>query len=222
MSNLSNAFLMVRIGFGENEVVSEVQKFIIIADNLSLDFLNTQIVDDEKPKDLLNDFEDFVEWAEAVKLLQPVQVERFIRDWNKQPETKRFFTELKEFRRTLREMVESIAKIKAVKPSTIKLINSVLNQGYRYYELVKTESGFEKRFRTNFDKPQQLLIPIAESAADLISYGNPKHLRKCESSTCILYFYDTTKNHRRRWCSMNACGNRAKAAAFYKRKRKKK
>jgi predicted RNA-binding Zn ribbon-like protein len=200
--------------------VSEVQKFIIVADNLSLDFLNTQIVDDGKPKDLLNDFEDFVEWAEAVKLLEPVQVERFIRDWNKQSETKKFFAELKEFRRTLREMVEAIAKIKAVKPSTIKMINSVLNQGYGYHELVKTESGFEKRFRSNFDKPQQLLIPIAESAADLISYGNPKNLRKCEG--CILYFYDTTKNHRRRWCSMNACGNRAKAAAFYKRAHKKK
>lgn len=202
--------------------MSEVQKFNIIADNLSLDFLNTQIVDDGKPKDLLNNFEDFVEWAEAVKLLEPVQAEKLIHDWDGQSETKKFFTELKEFRRTLREMVEAIAKIKAVKPSTIKMINSVLNQGYGYHELVKNESGFEKRFRTNFDKPQQILIPIAESAADLISYGNPKNLRKCESSTCILYFYDTTKNHRRRWCSMNACGNRAKAAAFYKRTRKKK
>ncbi|MCI0446007.1 CGNR zinc finger domain-containing protein [bacterium] len=200
--------------------MSEVQKFIIIADNLSLDFLNTQIVDDGKSKDLLNNFEDFVEWAEAVKLLEPVQAEKLIHDWDGQSETKKFFIELKEFRRVLREMVEAITKIKAVKPSTIKMINSVLNQGYGYHELVKTESGFEKRFRTNFDKPQQLLIPIAESAADLISYGNPKNLRKCESSTCILYFYDTTKNHRRRWCSMNACGNRAKAAAFYKRTHK--
>jgi predicted RNA-binding Zn ribbon-like protein len=202
--------------------VREVQKFIIIADNLSLDFLNTQIVDDGRPKDLLNDFEDFVEWSEAVKLLQPVQAEKLIHDWGRPSETKRFFNELKEFRRALREMVEAITKIKAVKPSTIKMINSVLNQGYGYHELVKTESGFEKRFRTNFDKPQQLLTPIAESAADLISYGNSKNLRKCESSTCVLYFYDTTKNHRRRWCSINACGNRAKAAAFYKRTRKKK
>jgi predicted RNA-binding Zn ribbon-like protein len=34
-----------------------------------------------------------------------------------------------------------------------------------------------------------------------------------------LYFYDTTKNHTRRWCSMTGCGNRAKAAAFYERKK---
>lgn len=202
--------------------MSGVQRFIVIADNLSLDFLNTQIIDDGEPKDLLNDFEDFVEWVEAVKLLEPGQAERLIRDWARQSETKKFFGEVKEFRRSLREMIEAITKIKAVKPATIKMINGVLSHEYGYHELVKTESGFAKRFRANFEHPQQLLIPIAESAADLISYGNPKNIRKCESPTCILYFYDTTKNHGRRWCSMNACGNRAKAAAFYKRSRKKK
>jgi predicted RNA-binding Zn ribbon-like protein len=202
--------------------VNENQKFIIIADNLSVDFLNTQIVDEGKPKDLLTNFEDFIEWAEAVKLLGSTQAEKLIRDWGVQSETKKFFAEVKEFRRTLREMVEAIVKTKAVKPSTIKMINRILNQGYGYHELVKTESGFEKRFRSSFDEPQLLLIPIAEAAADLIAYGNPKNLRKCEGSGCVLYFYDTTKNHRRRWCSMNACGNRAKAAAFYKRTRKKK
>jgi predicted RNA-binding Zn ribbon-like protein len=202
--------------------MSESQKFTIIADNLSLDFLNTQTVDDGTPKDLLNNFQDLMQWAEAVKLIDPLQSEKLIHDWARQSEIKKVFAEVKEFRRALREMVEAITKMKAVKPSTIKMINSVLNQGYGYHELVKTESGFEKRFRTNFEKPQQLLIPIAESAADLLSYGNAKNIRKCEGPTCILYFYDTTKNHARRWCSMNACGNRAKAAAFYKRTRKKK
>ena len=204
------------------QLVSGNQQFIIIADNLSLDFLNTQIVEDGKPKDLLNNFEDFADWAEAVKLLEPIQTEEFIRDADGLSETRKFFTDLKEFRRILREMVEAIIKSKTIKPSTVKMINGILSQGYGYHELVKTESGFEKRFRTNFAKPQQLLIPIAESAADLISYGNSKNLKKCEGQTCILYFYDITKNHGRRWCSMNACGNRAKAAAFYKRSRKRK
>lgn len=72
-------------------VVSENQKFIIIADNLSLDFLNTQIVDDGKPIDLLNNFEDLVEWAEAVKLLAPIQAEKLIRNSDGQSETKKKF-----------------------------------------------------------------------------------------------------------------------------------
>jgi predicted RNA-binding Zn ribbon-like protein len=64
-----------------------------------------------------------------------------------------------------------------------------------------------------------LLVPIAEAAADLLCAGNFEYLRKCENPACVLLFYDTTKNHRRRWCSMAACGNRAKVAQFYQRQR---
>jgi len=38
----------------------------------------------------------------------------------------------------------------------------------------------------------------------------------------VLYFYDTTKNHRRQWCSTAACGNRHKVADFRKRQVKSK
>jgi predicted RNA-binding Zn ribbon-like protein len=33
----------------------------------------------------------------------------------------------------------------------------------------------------------------------------------------VLYFYDTTKNHRRQWCSAASCGNRHKVSQFRKR-----
>jgi predicted RNA-binding Zn ribbon-like protein len=35
----------------------------------------------------------------------------------------------------------------------------------------------------------------------------------------VLFFYDTTKNHARHWCSMTICGNRSKVAAHYRRLR---
>jgi predicted RNA-binding Zn ribbon-like protein len=37
-------------------------------------------------------------------------------------------------------------------------------------------------------------------------------VRKCEGTTCTLWFLDVSKAHARRWCSMAVCGNRAKAA----------
>ena len=40
-----------------------------------------------------------------------------------------------------------------------------------------------------------------------------------EGENCVRYFYDTTKNRRRRWCSMDGCGSRAKAAAYYRRRK---
>ena len=44
-------------------------------------------------------------------------------------------------------------------------------------------------------------------------------VRTCEGTGCILFFYDTTKSHTRRWCSMAGCGNRMKATLFYQRGR---
>jgi len=45
-------------------------------------------------------------------------------------------------------------------------------------------------------------------------------VKACQNPQCVLLFYDTTKNHARRWCSMAACGNRAKVAAHYQRARR--
>ena len=63
-----------------------------------------------------------------------------------------------------------------------------------------------------------LLVPIAEDASDLLCDGDLSLVKKCKNTTCILYFYDTTKSHTRSWCRMALCGNRAKAAAHYQRK----
>jgi predicted RNA-binding Zn ribbon-like protein len=35
---------------------------------------------------------------------------------------------------------------------------------------------------------------------------------------CGWLFLDTSKNHSRRWCSMDACGNQAKARRHYRRR----
>jgi len=60
----------------------------------------------------------------------------------------------------------------------------------------------------------------AESAGWLLEHGDRTLLRRCGNPRCILYFYDTTRMTRRRWCSMARCGSRAKAAAYYLRNRR--
>jgi len=65
---------------------------------------------------------------------------------------------------------------------------------------------------------EQFLAPIAEAAATLLVEGDFGLIRTCEHPECVLWFYDRTKGHRRRWCSMALCGNRHKVAEFRKRK----
>jgi predicted RNA-binding Zn ribbon-like protein len=42
-----------------------------------------------------------------------------------------------------------------------------------------------------------------------------QRIRECSHERCILTFFDTSQNGRRRWCDMSSCGNRAKAARHY-------
>jgi predicted RNA-binding Zn ribbon-like protein len=193
---------------------------MFVGDNLAIDFINTQIVEDGKPKDLLNNFEDFVLWQNAAGLISQSEVERLSKNWARH-ETQKVLRVILDFRKILRETVESLANGKPIKSSALKKLNEILRQKFGYYQVVKTKNKFEKKFETHVQQPRQLLVPIAESGADLLSFADSKNIKKCENSSCILYFYDTTKNHRRRWCSMTACGNRAKAAAFYQRQRQK-
>jgi len=62
-----------------------------------------------------------------------------------------------------------------------------------------------------------LLAAVARSGAEIISEGTRARLRVCANPGCGLFFYDTSRTRRRRWCSMAVCGNRSKVAAFARR-----
>jgi predicted RNA-binding Zn ribbon-like protein len=61
------------------------------------------------------------------------------------------------------------------------------------------------------------LAAIARSAAELIVEGPNAPVRLCANPACRLFFYDDSRTHRRRWCSMAVCGNRHKVASFLRR-----
>jgi predicted RNA-binding Zn ribbon-like protein len=49
--------------------------------------------------------------------------------------------------------------------------------------------------------------------------GTFEHLKTCASEDCRAVFYDRSKNHSGRWCSMEVCGNRAKVRAWRERQK---
>jgi predicted RNA-binding Zn ribbon-like protein len=58
----------------------------------------------------------------------------------------------------------------------------------------------------------------AQNLLELLRAG-PDRIRRCANHACILHFYDASRGGRRQWCSMAACGNRAKARRHYERTR---
>ena len=60
----------------------------------------------------------------------------------------------------------------------------------------------------------QLLGTIAQQAVELFGGPNFTRIRQCEGDGCALLFVDLSRSGARRWCSMETCGNRAKAKTF--------
>jgi len=60
----------------------------------------------------------------------------------------------------------------------------------------------------------------AAAAAMLLLFPPANDIRRCEADRCGGFFIDESRSKPRRWCSMEGCGNRAKAARFRQAHRK--
>ena len=64
-----------------------------------------------------------------------------------------------------------------------------------------------------------LLAVVARDAVELLGTSVADRLRQCARTDCTLLFLDESRSGRRRWCAMDACGNRAKTKHYRERKR---
>jgi len=65
----------------------------------------------------------------------------------------------------------------------------------------------------------EVLAQIAYLGVRLLGELRQGQIRKCAGENCNIFFYDTTGNGHRRWCSMALCGNRTKVGTYNRRKR---
>ena len=74
------------------------------------------------------------------------------------------------------------------------------------------------RFIPDGVSPCCMLVPVALDALSLAREALGR-VRECAAERCDLLYLDTSRNRSRRWCSMERCGARAKATAYYRRHR---
>ncbi|CAH0447139.1 hypothetical protein LMG10661_03203 [Ralstonia syzygii subsp. syzygii] len=120
--------------------------------------------------------------------------------------------------RHLREVIRTLVRSrKAGKRANPDALNVFLRQSPSHPVLVWQGDAPRVERRRPADSVEQCLAPLAESAAQLLADGDFHRIRVCEHPDCTLWFYDRTRSHQRRWCSMAACGNRHKVAAYRRR-----
>ncbi len=81
-----------------------------------------------------------------------------------------------------------------------------------------TAPRFDWAFEASPD-PISTLWPIVRSAAELLVSSDLARVTQCDGARCTWLFLDQSRTRTRRWCSMESCGNRAKAKRHYQRRR---
>jgi len=195
--------------------------FELSAGVLCLDFVNT--LDDRpsgEPKELLEQYEDLARFGEDTGILEPAEADRLLALSQAAPgQTQRALRAAIRLREALYAVFWAVMNKKPVPSAAIITLNQFVQLAAQHSHLVETRGHFEWRFDPAPDDLESPLWPIARSAAELLASDRLAFVRACSSKTCQWLFLDTSKNHRRRWCDMKVCGNRAKFQRFYNRQK---
>jgi len=192
--------------------------FLFVGNQPALDFVNTRPLQDGQYTELLPDFKALLRWFQAAGLLDRKTASEFAETWGGSAKARRAVEKMREWRERLRSQIVSWESGKGAHRRTLEELNRLM-QAHPMLTRLRNDFG---RLRTEpwFDPkdPEDLIAPLAHSAAALFSGADHSRARMC--GNCVLHFYDTSKKGTRHWCSMRLCGNRQKAAAYAERRRK--
>ncbi|WP_404339664.1 CGNR zinc finger domain-containing protein [Pseudoalteromonas mariniglutinosa] len=180
----------------------------IVGDHLAMDLLNTQARNGEKVVEYWNSDADVLRWLQQNNIY-PAEEQSTLADG-----------ELLLQAKALRSLAHQlITGFKQEKLQNISELNTYLHSYVSAPYLAPDNDGKLVITRiSRGDTAASMLGQVAEAVAQLLVEGDATLVKQCEHPDCILWFYDRTKAHKRRWCSMATCGNRYKAAQFRKRK----
>ncbi|MCM3409952.1 CGNR zinc finger domain-containing protein [Metabacillus litoralis] len=83
--------------------------------------------------------------------------------------------------------------------------------------VTNSENGELKFELEALDIKNESLVKILYSFIETTQNFGFEKIKQCSHDQCILFFLDTSKSGRRKWCSMETCGNKAKAHAHYRK-----
>ena len=196
-------------------------RFELVAGNLCLDFLNT--LDDRftnEPKELLASYVDLARFAEDTDILDTQRVDRLMeRSMVNVEAAKKALAEAIDMREAMFAVVWAIVNKKPAPKAALIKLNQYVQAAAQHSHLAEVNGRFEWHFDDTLYDFEAPLWPIARAAAELLASDQLRYVRPCASRTCLWLFLDESKNHRRRWCDMTKCGNRAKAQRFYQRQK---
>ena len=194
-----------------------------IGESTALDFLNSVATPKSTEFDWLETGSDLLDWFALAGLASEEEL-RPLR--GSKDSLAKALQDVRAFRDEFREFIsEACGSPHAISGHPIiAQINRILRDGKLQMQIENAtgqppeeQSSYNLVPRYRIDTPHDLLPRIVSACAQLICEADFRYVKNCEGPSCTMYFQDVSKNHKRRWCMMEVCGNRAKAAAYRKR-----
>lgn len=193
-------------------------EFVFLGEHPALDFANTYYAPHGELEDQLRSWPDLLKWLREANLGEGAVLEV------SKAEADAALEAVVALRQAWTKQITGMLAGKPVSKEFLRTLNAALEKdlfseavaadGETPFVLVRSDSKLRGR--------ERVLAILSRQIAGFLTGCNHDYLRQCSGHGCVLFFYDTTKNHRRQWCSAAACGNRHKVAAFRERQAKKK
>lgn len=171
------------------------------------------------PVELLKDYADLVRWARSVGAVGPVEA-RALRKWGEEHPraAAKVLAEAIHLREAIAAIATSLIKGRAPQAAPIARVEGACRVAQANRVLLPAATGARWAWREDLD-PQRPLWAAALDAERILTGEDAAHVRQCGDAECGWFFVDTSHAQKRRWCSMEACGNRNKARRFYSRQK---
>jgi predicted RNA-binding Zn ribbon-like protein len=191
----------------------------LIGGALALEFSNTvSWRGTEREHDWLDRFSNYLLWGRYTGILNDVDFASLERRSEARPaEAESALQSAGELRESIYRLFSSSQAGHGLQPGDLRGLNVYLGEALHHLELGVTVSSVHWRWNDMHSNLRSVLWPVAWSAAELLQSSDLSLVRACES--CGWLFLDRTRNHSRRWCTMEDCGNREKVRRYRTRRR---
>jgi predicted RNA-binding Zn ribbon-like protein len=190
--------------------------FVFLGEHPALDFANTLYAPHGELEDQLRSWADLVKWLQQANLSDGTALEAT------RAEADMALEAVVMLRTMWTKQIAGMLEGKPVGREFLRILNASLEKDLFSEAVVADGEGafLLQRSESTLRGGEWVLAILSRQIAGFLTGCNHDYLRQCAGAGCVLYFYDTTKNHRRQWCSAAACGNRHKVAAFRERQAK--
>jgi predicted RNA-binding Zn ribbon-like protein len=185
-----------------------------------LDFINTVTGRDRIPRDWLDGYERFLEWAGHLGLVPDEVLRALARAAQANPAAaSAALRRAKELREALFLIITAMISGKAPPKGAVDSLSQYWQAGAAAHELRYNEHEVRLEIRAAAIDLNLIASLIAYRFVEVVLPEPRERLRICAGENCSWLFLDRSKAGRRRWCDMAVCGNSAKSRRFYERMR---